>query len=48
MRDLSKALVASVITIFSARCPNLQYISFHCLPKDPMITNAVSELLFTN
>ena len=47
IHNISKALVASVITIFSARCPNLQRISLHTLPRDPMITNAVSELLLT-
>ena len=44
---LSKASVASVITIFSARCRNLQYIGLLRLPRDPMITDAVSELLLT-
>ena len=45
--DLSKALVASIITPFSARCPNLQHIGLHHLPRDPMITAVVSELLLT-
>ena len=45
--NLSIALIASVITIFPARCPNLQHIGLHSLPRDPMITNAVSELLLT-
>ena len=46
--NISKVLVASVITIFSARYPNLQHIGLHCLPRDAMITNAVSELLTAN
>ena len=44
---LPKGLVASIITIFSARCPNLQRIGLRDLPRDPMITAAVSELLLT-
>ncbi|KAF9641953.1 hypothetical protein BDM02DRAFT_3264624 [Thelephora ganbajun] len=45
--DLSKALVASTITAFPTRCPNLQQIGLHCLPRDPMIIAAVSEFLLT-
>ena len=43
----SNASVASMITILPARCPNLQYINLHYLPRDPMITAVVSELLLT-
>ena len=44
---LPKGLVASIIAIFSARCPNLQHIGLCDLPRDPMITAAASELLLT-
>ena len=44
---LPEGLVASIIAIFSARCPNLQHIGLRNLPRDPMITTAVSELLLT-
>ena len=40
-------VVASIIAIFSARCPNLQHICLRDLPRDPMITAVVSELLLT-
>ena len=39
--------VALVITTFPALCPNLQRIRLDSLPRDPMITAAVSKLLLT-
>ena len=44
---ISNALVASTINTFSDRCPSLQHIGLHSLPRHPMITKAVSELLLT-
>ncbi|KAF9641823.1 hypothetical protein BDM02DRAFT_3194490 [Thelephora ganbajun] len=40
-----KALFASMIAILSILCPRLQHIGLHQLPRDPMITAAVSEFL---
>ncbi|KAF9643055.1 hypothetical protein BDM02DRAFT_3264243, partial [Thelephora ganbajun] len=45
--DLPKAVVASMITTLPTLCPNLQNIGLHSLPRDPIITAAVSELLLT-
>jgi len=42
-----KAATASVITTLSTLCPNLQDIAIHHLPRDPIITTAVSELVLT-
>ena len=41
------AVVASTITAFPALCPNLQHISLSSLPRDPMITLAVSGMFLT-
>jgi len=42
-------MVASMITILPTLCPNLQVINFCHLPRDPMITAAVSRMfLATN
>ena len=44
----SKAIVASMITTFPTRCPNLNEISLSSLPRDPMITAAVSRMLLAS
>ena len=43
--DVPKAMVASVVSSFPTLCPRLQSISLQCLPKDPMITTAVSKMV---
>jgi hypothetical protein len=40
-------LVALLVPTFPTLCPQLQTICLHSLPRDPMITAAVSELLLT-
>ena len=42
---VSKAAVVPVIETLTTSCPNLQTIKLYQLPKDPMITAAVSEML---
>ena len=42
------AMVASMVATFPTLCPNLQKITLHPLPTDPMITTAVSEMLLAN
>ena len=39
--------VASMLTAFPTLCPNLQTIRLHSLPRDTIITAAVSEFLLT-
>ena len=39
------AVIASMVTTFPTLCPNLQEIRLNSLPRDPMITAAISELL---
>jgi hypothetical protein len=39
--------VASLVTTFPALCPNLQTISLSLLPRDPIVTAAISELILT-
>ena len=41
-----ESMVASVITILPMSCPNLQHIDLGDLPRDPMITAAVSRMSF--
>jgi hypothetical protein len=43
--DAPNAAIASTVTTFPALCPNLRKIRLHHLPRDPIITDAVSELL---
>ena len=43
--DLHIAAIASMITAFPKLCPNLYWIRFGGLPRDSMITDAVSELV---
>ena len=43
-----KELVASIITTLPTLCPNLQEITLHPLPRDPMITAAVSGMLLSS
>jgi hypothetical protein len=46
--DPPKAVfVASMVTTFPASCPNLQTISLSLLPRDPIVTAAISELILT-
>ena len=45
--DPSKAMALSMVTTFPTLCPNLQEISLHCLPRDPMITASVSEMVLS-
>ena len=42
--NLPKSMVASVITTLPTPCPNLQAISLEFLPRDPIITAAVSGI----
>ena len=42
------AMVASMVTAFPILCPNLQEIGFDSIPRDPVITAAVSGMLLTN
>jgi len=46
--DLPKAMIASMVTTFPTQCPNLQSICLRPLPRDPMITAAISEMLLSN
>ena len=43
--DTPTLVVASMVSRFSTLCPNLEYINLPCLPRDSVITNAVSEML---
>ena len=43
-----KTMIASVVTTFSTICPNLRDIDLRFLPRDPMITAAVSGMLLAN
>jgi hypothetical protein len=45
--DTHQAVLASIITTFPTLCPNLQTICLEPLPRDPIITAAVSQLLLT-
>jgi hypothetical protein len=45
--DRPNAVFASMITAIQTLCPNLQKISLRSLPRDPIITVAVSELVLT-
>ena len=38
-------VAASVVATFPTVCPNLQRISLHPIPRDPMIATAISEML---
>lgn len=46
-RNPHKVEVTSLITALPALCPNLQNIQLEGLPRDPVITAAVSELLLS-
>lgn len=41
-------MVTLVIATFPTLCPNLQKITLHSLPRDPMITAAVSGILLSS
>jgi hypothetical protein len=43
--DLPIATIALMVTTLPTLCPNLQTIGLYSLPRDPIITTAVSELL---
>jgi len=43
--DLPTTAFASVITALPTRCPDLEVLALHHLPKDPIIVAAVSEML---
>ena len=43
--DVPKAMTASVVTTIPTLCPDLQAISLHYLPRDPMITTAIAEMV---
>ena len=43
--DLPNTMIASTVTALSVLCPNLQTIKLDPLPRDPMITAAVSWVL---
>ena len=45
---LPKVMVALMIDTFPVLCPNLQRILLHFLPRDPMITAAVSRMLLAS
>ena len=45
---LPKATVASMITTFPTLCPNLQDLALDSLPRDPMITASVYEMLLAS
>ncbi|KAF9786388.1 hypothetical protein BJ322DRAFT_1059312 [Thelephora terrestris] len=45
--NLPGAVTASMLATLPTLCPNLQEIRLHHLPRDPIITAAVSELLLT-
>ena len=46
--NLPEAMVASIVTALPTLCPNLQTIRLYSLPRDPMVTAAVSGMLVTN
>jgi hypothetical protein len=43
--DAPNAAIASTITTFPVLCPNIRKIHLHRIPRDPIIVDAVSELL---
>ena len=43
--NVSKAMIASTVKFLPTLCPKLQAIQLCSLPRDPMITAAVSEML---
>ena len=46
--DLPKAMVASMVATFPRLCPTLQNVDLRSLPRDPMITAAISEMLLAS
>ena len=42
---LPEAMIASMVTTLPTLCPDLQEITLDCLPRGPMITAAVSEMV---
>ena len=46
--DLPEPVVASMITTFQTLCPNLEEIRFHPLPRDQIVTAAISGLVLSS
>ena len=46
--DSPTEMIAQMITAFPTLCPNLQGITFNSIPRDPIITAAVSGMLIAN
>ena len=46
--DYPTEMIAQMITAFPTLCPNLQGITFNSIPRDPVITAAVSGMLIAN
>ena len=46
--DPSEAMIALMVATFPTLCPNLQAIRLQALPRDPMITAAISGMLLAN
>ena len=44
----NKVVVASIFATFPTLCPNLQEISLHSLPRDPVVNIAVSRMLLAS
>lgn len=45
--NIPKVIIVSMISTFPTLCPNLQSIELQFLPRDPMITAALSGMLLT-
>ena len=45
--DYPTEMIAQMITAFPTLCPNLQGITFNSMPRDPIITAAVSGMLLS-
>ena len=45
IEDVPTVVVASMLARLSTLCPNLESITLHSLPSDPIITEAVSEMV---
>ena len=46
--DSPTAMVAPMVAALPTLCPNLQEITFHSMPRDPMIVAAVSRMLIAS
>ena len=45
---LPKVMIASILTIFPTLCPNIQEVTLEPLPRDPIITSAISGMLLAS